>query len=121
MYKAAQLNVVAGGSLHLEVWIDKDVSINVMLCSAYDFGAIGFDMDNFWYFVIPISILFVGLVIGAIAWLRCNQEVSEIIPVFRQCIFLVYSSSSNPGRDEAKKRYRKEYVNQIFVVRKSTD
>ncbi|VDO48010.1 unnamed protein product [Haemonchus placei] len=55
VYKAAQLNVVA----------------------AYDFGSIGLGMDNFWYFVIPIAVVFVGLVIGAIAWLRCNQEPSS--------------------------------------------
>ncbi|KAK5975524.1 Fibroblast growth factor receptor [Trichostrongylus colubriformis] len=55
VYKAAQLNVVA----------------------AYDFGSIGLGMDNFWFFVIPIAVVFVGLVIGAIAWLRCNQEPSS--------------------------------------------
>ncbi|PIO76360.1 immunoglobulin I-set domain protein [Teladorsagia circumcincta] len=39
VYKAAQLNVVA----------------------AYDFGSIGLGMDNFWYFVIPIAVVFVGM------------------------------------------------------------
>ncbi|WKY16551.1 hypothetical protein Q1695_001309 [Nippostrongylus brasiliensis] len=55
VYKAAQLNVVA----------------------AYNFGSIGLGVDNFWYIVIPIAVVFIGLVIGAIAWLRCNQEPSS--------------------------------------------
>ncbi|KJH40908.1 immunoglobulin domain protein [Dictyocaulus viviparus] len=55
VYKAAHLNVV----------------------TAYDFISISFGMDNFWYFVIPIAILFVALVLGAISWLRCNQEPSS--------------------------------------------
>ncbi|KAJ1372054.1 hypothetical protein KIN20_034113 [Parelaphostrongylus tenuis] len=55
VYKTAQLNVV----------------------TVYDFGSFGLGMDNFWYFVIPIAIFFVGLVLGAISWLRCNQEPSS--------------------------------------------
>ncbi|VDM57183.1 unnamed protein product [Angiostrongylus costaricensis] len=57
VYKTAQLNVIP----------------------AYDFGSFGLGMDNFWYFVIPVAILFIGLVLGAISWLRCNQEPSSPI------------------------------------------
>ncbi|VDM74468.1 unnamed protein product [Strongylus vulgaris] len=69
VYKAAQLNVVAGERLDFNFFSAAFIT--------YDFGSIGFDMDSFWYFVIPISIVFIGLVIGAIAWLRCNQEPSS--------------------------------------------
>uniref|UniRef100_A0A1I7WJV5 F5/8 type C domain-containing protein n=1 Tax=Heterorhabditis bacteriophora TaxID=37862 RepID=A0A1I7WJV5_HETBA len=44
--------------------------------SAYDFDPIGLRSNSFWYFVIPIAIVFIVLVICAIIWLRSNQEPS---------------------------------------------
>ncbi|KAJ1355205.1 hypothetical protein KIN20_012524 [Parelaphostrongylus tenuis] len=46
--------------------------------ATYDFGSFGLGIANFWYFVIQIAIFFVGMVLGAISWLRFDQVVNFI-------------------------------------------
>lgn len=60
-----------------------------LLILAYDFGYVGLGMDNFWYIVAPIAVVFIGLVIGAIAWLR-GYQVCYTLKCITVDLFLIY-------------------------------